>query len=178
LSTLSLESTTYPSTTGEIMNPILEQSCIKVGVDFFSAHRPECMKPGNRRYKTKNTNKVVGISGPASREVAVALYLKTILNTMLRASPSTEGLHLLAQCGATNTYHDPHIPHFTEYGHEMRSMGLAAETIRQADQGLILTDHVLVDYPLVVHHSTSTLTPGTNRREWTVTKPTLSCSRR
>lgn len=77
---ISLESTTYPGTTDEIMKPILEQSGLKTGVDFFLAHSPERVDPGNRRYTTKNTNKVVGASDPASREVAVALYRKTILN--------------------------------------------------------------------------------------------------
>ena len=77
---ISLESTTYPGTTDEIMKPILEQSGLKAGVDFFLAHSPERVDPGNRRYTTKNTNKVVGASDPASREVAVALYRKTILN--------------------------------------------------------------------------------------------------
>jgi UDP-N-acetyl-D-glucosamine dehydrogenase len=77
---ISLESTTYPGTTDEIMKPILEQSGLRAGVDFFLAHSPERVDPGNRRYTTKNTNKVVGASDPASREVAVALYRKTILN--------------------------------------------------------------------------------------------------
>ncbi len=77
---ISLESTTYPGTTDEVMKPILEQSGLKVGVDFFLAHSPERVDPGNHRYNTKNTNKVVGGSDPASREVAVALYRKTILN--------------------------------------------------------------------------------------------------
>lgn len=77
---VSLESTTYPGTTDEVMKPILEASGLKVGVDFFLAHSPERVDPGNRRYTTKNTNKVVGASDPASREVAVALYRKTILH--------------------------------------------------------------------------------------------------
>lgn len=286
---ISLESTTYPGTTDEVMKPILEQSGLKAGVDFFLAHSPERVDPGNRRYTTKNTNKVVGASDPASREVAVALYRKTILNvvpvssaaaaemtkvfentfravnialvnelTLLcdrmgmdvweildaaftkpfgimpfypgpgvgghcipldphylewkarefnfntrfialageinrrmpefvtekamrllsdqgkglrgakvmvmgvaykkdiddpRESPSTEVLHLLAQRGAAITYHDPHIPHFTEHGYDLHSQPLCAETLRRADLVLILTDHTAVDYALVVKES-------------------------
>lgn len=286
---ISLESTTYPGTTDEVMKPILEQSGLRAGVDFFLAHSPERVDPGNRRYTTKNTNKVVGASDPASREVAVALYRKTILNivpvssaaaaemtkvfentfravnialvnelTLLcdrmglsvwevldaaftkpfgimpfypgpgvgghcipldphylewkarefnfntrfialageinrrmpefvaekamrllsdqgkglrgakvlvlgvaykkdiddpRESPSTEVLHLLVQRGARITYHDPHIPHFTEQGHDLHSQPLEAETLRQADLVLILTDHTAVDYALVVKES-------------------------
>lgn len=290
---ISLESTTYPGTTDEVMKPILEQSGLKAGVDFFLAHSPERVDPGNRRYTTKNTNKVVGASDPASREVAVALYRKTILNivpvssaaaaemtkvfentfravnialvnelTLLcdrmglnvweildaaftkpfgimpfypgpgvgghcipldphylewkarefnfntrfialageinrhmpefvvektmrllsdrgmglrgakllvlgvaykkdiddpRESPSAEVLHLLAQRGAAITYHDPHIPHFTEHGHDLSNVPLNTDNLRQADLVLILTDHTAVDYALVVKEAAQIL---------------------
>ena len=75
---ISLESTTYPGTTEEIMLPILERSGLKVEEDFFLAHSPERVDPGNQRYTTKNTNKVVGGVGPRSLEAAVAFYSKTI----------------------------------------------------------------------------------------------------
>ena len=79
---ISLESTTYPGTTDEVMQPILEATGMKAGVDFFLAHSPERVDPGNQRYSTKNTNKVVGASHPASREVAVAFYRRTILHVV------------------------------------------------------------------------------------------------
>ncbi len=60
------------------MLPILEATGLKVEVDFFLAHSPERVDPGNERYTTKNTNKVVGGVGPESLEVAVAFYRKTI----------------------------------------------------------------------------------------------------
>lgn len=75
---ISLESTTYPGTTEEVMLPILESSGLKVEQDFFLAHSPERVDPGNQRYSTKNTNKVVGGVGPESLEVAVAVYSQTI----------------------------------------------------------------------------------------------------
>ncbi|GGO18949.1 UDP-N-acetyl-D-glucosamine dehydrogenase [Deinococcus humi] len=75
---ISLESTTYPGTTEEIMKPILEAGGLKAGVDFFLAHSPERVDPGNARYTTKNTNKVVGGNDPASLEVALAFYRQTI----------------------------------------------------------------------------------------------------
>lgn len=56
-----LESTTYPGTTEELMKPILEEgSGLKCGEDFFLAFSPERVDPGNKKYKTKNTPKVVG----------------------------------------------------------------------------------------------------------------------
>lgn len=75
---ISLESTTYPGTTEEVMLPILEASGLKVEVDFFLAHSPERVDPGNARYTTKNTTKVVGGVGPNSQTVAVAFYAQTI----------------------------------------------------------------------------------------------------
>ncbi len=75
---ISLESTTYPGTTQEIMLPILESSGLKVERDFFLAHSPERVDPGNARYTTKNTNKVVGGVGPQSHKTAVAFYSQTI----------------------------------------------------------------------------------------------------
>jgi UDP-N-acetyl-D-glucosamine dehydrogenase len=75
---ISLESTTYPGTTHEIMLPILEASGLKVEVDFFLSHSPERVDPGNARYTTKNTSKVVGGIGPNSQTVAVSFYSQTI----------------------------------------------------------------------------------------------------
>ncbi len=71
---ISLESTTYPGTTEEVMKPILEKSGLKAEEDFFLAHSPERVDPGNKRWKTKNTTKVVGGVGPRSLEVAQAFY--------------------------------------------------------------------------------------------------------
>jgi len=75
---ISLESTTYPGTTEEVMLPILESSGLKVEQDFFLCHSPERVDPGNKRYTTKNTSKVVGGVGPESLEVAQAFYGQTI----------------------------------------------------------------------------------------------------
>jgi len=75
---VSLESTTYPGTTEGVMRPILEASGLKAGKDFFLAHSPERVDPGNKRYTTRNTSKVVGATDPASLEVAVAFYEQTI----------------------------------------------------------------------------------------------------
>lgn len=70
-----LESTTYPGTTEELMKPILEEgSGLKCGEDFFLAFSPERVDPGNKKYKTKNTPKVVGGVGEDATDVAAALY--------------------------------------------------------------------------------------------------------
>jgi len=69
-----LESTTYPGTTEEVVLPILEKTGFKVGEDFFLAFSPERVDPGNRRYKTKNTPKIVGGVTKKCTELAKALY--------------------------------------------------------------------------------------------------------
>lgn len=79
---ISLESTTYPGTTEDVMLPILAGTGLKVEEDFFLAHSPERVDPGNQRYTTKNTHKVVGGVGPNSLEVAMTFYSQTILNTV------------------------------------------------------------------------------------------------
>ncbi len=75
---VSLESTTYPGTTEEVMLPILEKSGLKVDEDFYLAYSPERVDPGNMRYTTKNTNKVVGGVGDKSLKVAKTFYSETI----------------------------------------------------------------------------------------------------
>lgn len=69
-----LESTTYPGTTEEIIQPILEATGLKVGQDFFLAYSPERVDPGNKKFKTKNTPKVVGGVTEDCTKVAAAMY--------------------------------------------------------------------------------------------------------
>lgn len=75
---ISLESTTYPGTTEELMLPILEESGLKADRDFFLVHSPERVDPGNKRYTTRNICKVVGGVGPASLELGAAFYGQTV----------------------------------------------------------------------------------------------------
>lgn len=75
---VSLESTTFPGTTEDEMLPLLATSGLKADTDYYLAHSPERVDPGNLRYSTKNTNKVVGGIGPNSLEVAMAMYSQTI----------------------------------------------------------------------------------------------------
>src|SRR5262249_38972842 len=70
-----LESTTYPSTTKDVLQPILEkESGLKAGSDFFLAYSPEREDPGNPNFSTSTIPKVVGGMDPDSQAVAVALY--------------------------------------------------------------------------------------------------------
>jgi UDP-N-acetyl-D-glucosamine dehydrogenase len=71
---VSLESTTYPGTTEELMLPILRAAGGEVGKDFFLVFSPEREDPGNSQYEVKTIPKVVGGITPACREHGVALY--------------------------------------------------------------------------------------------------------
>ena len=59
-----LESTTYPGTTDELVRPMLEESGMKAGKDFYLAFSPERIDPGNPKFHTRNIPKVVGGTTP------------------------------------------------------------------------------------------------------------------
>lgn len=61
-----LESTTYPGTTEDLILPLLQEKGMKAGEDFFLAFSPERVDPGNQRFTTKNTPRVVGGSRPSA----------------------------------------------------------------------------------------------------------------
>jgi UDP-N-acetyl-D-glucosamine dehydrogenase len=88
-----LESTTYPGTTRDLMQPKLEAAGLTVGEDVFLAFSPERVDPGNPKWNTKNTPKVVGGITPACTEVASALYA-SCLETIVPVS-STETAELV-----------------------------------------------------------------------------------
>ena len=81
-----LESTTYPGTTEELIKPTLESSGLKVGEDFFLAYSPERVDPGNKKFNTKNTPKVVGGMTEECTEVAAALYGSVLESDVHRVS--------------------------------------------------------------------------------------------
>lgn len=89
---ITLESTTYPGTTEEVILPLLEKAGLKVGKDFFLAFSPERVDPGNKRFSTKNTSKVVGGMTPVCLEIAYALYIQTISNVVPVSSPAAAEL--------------------------------------------------------------------------------------
>jgi UDP-N-acetyl-D-glucosamine dehydrogenase len=280
-----LESTTYPGTTREILQPALESTGLAVGQDFFLAFSPERVDPGNPTWQTRNTPKVVGGITPACARVACALYqpaierlvpvstteaaelVKLLENTFrsvniglvnemaivcdklgvdvwevieaaatkpfgfmkflpgpglgghcipidphylawkmrglnyktrfidlagelntemplfwvrkvaealnlqgravrgasvlvlgvaykrdiddIRESPALDIIRLLEGQGARVSYHDPHVPCFTEDGHEYRSVTLTPETVSAADCVMVVTDHSAIDYAMI-----------------------------
>ncbi len=69
-----LESTTYPGTTREVVLPILEQSGLRAGQDFYLAYSPERVDPGSKNYNIQNTPKVLGGIDSQSTRIAELLY--------------------------------------------------------------------------------------------------------
>ncbi|QDB79922.1 nucleotide sugar dehydrogenase [Georgenia wutianyii] len=84
-----LESTTYPGTTEEIVQPMLEAGGLKVGTDFHLAFSPERIDPGNPTFGAKNTPKVVGGVTPESTEAAAEFYGR-IVDTVVRTKGTRE----------------------------------------------------------------------------------------
>jgi UDP-N-acetyl-D-glucosamine dehydrogenase len=82
-----LESTTYPGTTEELVKPMLEAGGLRAGTDFFLAFSPERVDPGNPAFNTHNVPKVVGGIGPASTDLAAALYGAAIERIVRVSSP-------------------------------------------------------------------------------------------
>jgi UDP-N-acetyl-D-glucosamine dehydrogenase len=284
-----LESTTYPGTTREILQPALESTGLKIGTDFFLAFSPERVDPGNPVWQTHNTPKVVGGITENCTRVAVALYqpaierlvpvstteaaelVKLLENTFrsvniglvnemaivcdklgvnvwevidaaatkpfgfmkflpgpglgghcipidphylawkmrglnyktrfidlagelntemplfwvrkvaealndqgkavkgaavlvlgvaykrdiddIRESPALDIIRLLEGQGARVAYSDPHVPCFSENGHEYRSVPLTQQSVTAADCVMIVTDHSDFDYSMVARHA-------------------------
>ena len=71
---LSLESTTWPGTTEEVLRPFIDGRGFTIGEDFFLVYSPEREDPGNPNFSTHSIPKVVGGSSPACRQVGERLY--------------------------------------------------------------------------------------------------------
>jgi UDP-N-acetyl-D-glucosamine dehydrogenase len=100
-----LESTTYPGTTRELVQPKFEKRGLTVGRDVFLAFSPERVDPGNEKYNTKNTPKVVGGITPACLAVAAALYGQCIDTVVSVSSPEAAELVKLLE----NTFRSVNI---------------------------------------------------------------------
>ncbi len=82
-----LESTTYPGTVTEVVQPRLEGQGLRVGTDFFLAFSPERIDPGNTQWTTRTIPKVVGGVDEKSTELAAALYSLIVDRVVPVSSP-------------------------------------------------------------------------------------------
>ena len=100
-----LESTTYPGTTRELLQPRLEARGLTVGKDVFLAFSPERVDPGNPTWQTRNTPKVVGGVTPRCNEVILALYAPAFDQLVPVSSPEAAELVKLLE----NTFRSVNI---------------------------------------------------------------------
>jgi UDP-N-acetyl-D-glucosamine dehydrogenase len=115
-----LESTTYPGTTTDLLQPLLEESGLRAGKDFFLAFSPEREDPGNKQFSTRTIPKVVGGLDAVSRDLAVALY-----------QPIVEGVVPVSSTGVAeackileNTYRSVNIALVNELKGVFDAMGI------------------------------------------------------
>lgn len=116
-----LESTTYPGTTEEVLKPILEESGLVCGKDFFLAFSPERVDPGNKQFKTKNTPKVVGGCTEECTEVAATLYRNILEGDVMEvSSPAVAEMEKILE----NTFRNINIALANEMAILCKRMGI------------------------------------------------------
>lgn len=115
-----LESTTYPGTTRDELLPILAESGLAAGKDFFLAYSPEREDPGNPDYSAQGIPKVVGGMDEPSQMLAVALYETAVVSVIPVSSPEVaEACKILE-----NTYRSVNIAMVNELKMLFDRMGL------------------------------------------------------
>ena len=118
---VSLESTTYPGTTEEIVRPLLEKaSGLSAGVDFALVFSPERIDPGNPDYGLANTPKIVGGVTPACAEAAEAFYGRVCAQVVRAASAREAEMAKLLE----NTYRHVNIALVNEMAVFCRELGI------------------------------------------------------
>lgn len=113
-----LESTTYPGTTEELLQPLLEAGGLKAGQDFLLAYSPERIDPGNPAYSFEDIPKVVGGIDSESAEAAAALYRQVVPKVVVVSGTREAELAKLIE----NTYRHVNIALVNElaiYSHEL-----------------------------------------------------------
>ena len=115
-----LESTTYPGTTRDVVLPILQESNLAVGQDFFVAYSPEREDPGNADHSAQRIPKVVGGIDEASLQLALSLYSHAVVETV-----SVSSCEVAEACKILeNTYRSVNIAMVNELKVLFHRMGL------------------------------------------------------
>jgi UDP-N-acetyl-D-glucosamine dehydrogenase len=117
---LVLESTTFPGTTEEVVQPRLESVGLVVGVDVFLAFSPERVDPGNRKFTTANIPKVVGGVTRGCTELAATLYGQVTTSVFEASSPRVAETAKLLE----NTFRSVNIALANELAFACRKIGV------------------------------------------------------
>lgn len=115
-----LESTTYPGTTVELLQPALQDAGLKVGETVFIAFSPERVDPANKKFTIENTPKVVGGITPACTRAACAFYSTAIQKVIPVSSPTVAEMVKLLE----NTFRGINIGLANEMAQLCHKMGV------------------------------------------------------
>lgn len=114
-----LKSTTYPETTEKVVLPILCESGLKVGKDFYLAFCPERIDPGNKRFGVENTPTVIGGVTKKCTEMAILFYSKYVSEVHAVSSPRCAEMTKLLE----NTFRNVNIALVNEFAQLCERMG-------------------------------------------------------
>lgn len=123
-----LESTTYPGTTEEVLEPILQTSGLILGEEFFLAFSPERVDPGRADYQTHNTPKLIGGVTARCQEVATLFYRQSLAEVVPVSSPRVAELSKVFE----NTYRAVNIALVNELALLCDRMGLDVWEVLEA----------------------------------------------
>ncbi|MBN2251909.1 MAG: nucleotide sugar dehydrogenase [Candidatus Altiarchaeota archaeon] len=125
-----VESTIYPGVIEEVVKPILERSGLKAGEDFYLAHCPERIDPGNAKWNVENIPRVVGSISDAGLKKAAEFY-RSILDAQvyeLSSVKAAEAVKIME-----NTFRDVNIAFVNELAKSFDKFGIdISEVIRGA----------------------------------------------
>jgi UDP-N-acetyl-D-glucosamine dehydrogenase len=117
---ITLESTTYPGTTEELIQWEFEKLGHQAGVDFFLCYSPERVDPGNRNFNTHNTPKIIGGTTPQCIELGVALYGNLVKTVVPVSTPKVAEMSKLLE----NTFRSVNIAFMNEMALMCDKMGI------------------------------------------------------
>src|SRR3989449_11370047 len=116
---VSLESTTYPGTTEELLLPLFASRGAAVGENFFLAFSPERIDPGNRAFKVRDITQIVGGATPSSTRLAALLYPQIVAQVIEVSGPNVAELGKLYE----NVFHNVNIALANEFALMCRRLG-------------------------------------------------------
>jgi UDP-N-acetyl-D-glucosamine dehydrogenase len=123
-----LESTTYPGTTEELLQPMFEATGLKAGVDFHLVFSPERIDPGNQRFSVRDIPKVVGGVTPECGRMAALLYRQIVARVLEVSNPRIAELAKLYE----NLFRNVNIALANEFALMCRRLGVSSREVTDA----------------------------------------------
>ncbi|GED68298.1 UDP-N-acetyl-D-glucosamine dehydrogenase [Brevibacillus reuszeri] len=117
---ITLESTTYPGTTEELIQREFEKLGYRAGVDFFLCYSPERVDPGNRMFSTYNTPKIIGGTTERCMELGTLLYGNLVKTVVPVSTPKVAEMSKLLE----NTFRSVNIAFMNEMAMMCDRMGI------------------------------------------------------